>query len=285
MNTSLYISAGALQAYQQKIDTSANNIANVNTTGFKRKDQSFSEIFASQLNNQVRSDQEVGRLTPNGLRVGYGTRTGLTQLVMEQGQATQTGNPLDLMIQGKGFFQVGYPSATAGAPDEVKYTRDGNFHISPNPTKQGSYHLVNANGGYLLDQNGQPIELDDLYEVSIESNGQIHLKNKDGKGTSFLSSQQVAIVDIQNPHILKNAGGNEYEIDTTVLPNGANAADYVNVMNPDDVQMLSGYLEGSNVDLTKEMTDLMTSQRSFQMNSRAVSYADQMIGIANGILR
>ncbi|NHC42929.1 flagellar hook-basal body protein [Bacillus sp. MM2020_1] len=285
MNTSLYISSGALQAYQQKIDTTANNIANVNTTGFKRKDQSFSEILASQLNNQGRTNQEVGRLTPNGLRVGYGTRTGLTQLVMEQGQATQTGNPFDLMIQGKGFFQVGYPSQTAGAPDEVKYTRDGNFHLSPNPSKQGSYHLVSANGGYLLDQSGQPIELNDQYEVSIQSNGQIHLKNKNGKGTPFVSTQQVAIVDIQNPHILKNAGGNEYAIDTTVLPEGASAAGYVKMMNTDEVQLLSGYLEGSNVDLTKEMTDLMTSQRSFQMNSRAVSYADQMIGIANGILK
>ena len=284
MNTSLYISSGALQAYQQKIDTSANNIANVNTTGFKRKDHSFSEIFASQLNNQGRTNQEVGRLTPNGLRVGYGTRTGLTQLVMEQGQATQTGNPFDLMIQGNGFFQVGYP-AKAGTADEIKYTRDGNFHISPNPDKQGSYHLVNANGGYLLDQSGLPIELDDQYEVSIQSNGQIHLKGKDGKGSPFISAQQVGIVEIQNPHILKNAGGNEYAIDTTVLPEGSTAADYVEMKNPEDVQMLSGYLEGSNVDLTKEMTDLMTSQRSFQMNSRAVSYADQMIGIANGILR
>ncbi len=285
MNTSLYISSGALQAFQQKIDTSANNIANVNTTGFKRKDQNFSEILASQINNQGRTSQEIGRLTPNGVRVGYGVRTGLTQLVMEQGQAIQTGNPFDLMIQGKGFFQVGYPSATAGAPDEVRYTRDGNFHLSPNPNKQGSYHLVNANGGYLLDQSDQPIELNDQYEVSISANGQIQLKNKDGNGVPFLSSQQVGIVDIQNQHILKNEGGNEFSIDTTVLPNRSNTADYVKLIQSNEVHLSTGVLEGSNVDLTKEMTDMMTTQRSFQMNARAVSYADQMIGIANGILR
>ncbi|WML56321.1 flagellar hook-basal body protein [Neobacillus sp. PS2-9] len=285
MNTSLYISSGALQAYQQKIDTSANNIANVNTPGFKRKDQSFSEILASQLNNQGRTDQEVGRLTPDGLRVGYGTRTGLTQLVMEQGQAISTGNPFDLMIQGKGFFQVGYPSSTVGGADEVRYSRDGNFHLSPNPTKQGSYHLVNANGGYLLDQNGKPIELDGQYEVSIDGNGQMNLRSKDGSGTPFISAQQVGIVDIQNPHVLKNMGGNEFSIDSTVLPTGANASDYVKMMQPADVQIASGFLEGSNVELTKEMTDLMTTQRGFQMNARAVSYADQMIGIANGILK
>ncbi|MGG3563611.1 flagellar hook-basal body protein [Neobacillus rhizosphaerae] len=285
MNTSLYISSGALQAYQQKIDTSANNVANVNTPGFKRKDQSFSEILASQINNQERVDQEIGRLTPNGVRVGYGTRTGLTQLVMEQGQAISTGNPFDLMIQGKGFFQVSYPSATAGGADEVRYTRDGNFHLSPNPNKQGSYHLVNANGGYLLDQSGKPIELDDKYEVSIDANGQMNLRSKDGNGAPFISAQQVGIVDIQNPHVLKNMGGNELSIDTTVLPNGSNASDFVKMMQPEEVQVASGFLEGSNVDLTKEMTDLMTTQRGFQMNARAVSYADQMIGIANGILR
>ncbi|MCL6574107.1 MAG: flagellar hook-basal body complex protein, partial [Bacillus sp. (in: Bacteria)] len=115
MNTSLFISSGALQAYQQRIDTTANNVANVNTTGYKRKDQSFSEILASQINNQGHPDQEIGRLTPNGLRVGYGTKTGLTQLDMEQGQATQTDNPFDMMISGNGYFKVSYPSTTGGA--------------------------------------------------------------------------------------------------------------------------------------------------------------------------
>ena len=285
MNTSLFISSGALQAYQQKIDTTANNVANVNTTGFKRRDQSFSEILASQFNNQPLINQEIGRLTPNGIRVGYGTRTGLTQLDIEQGQAVQTGNPFDLMISGKGFFQVGYPSAFAGGPNEVRYTRDGNFHVSPNPNKQGSFHLVNANGGYLLDQNGNPIELDGQYEVNIDPMGQIQLKSKNGQGATFKSAQQVGIVDIQNPHVLQNVGENEFAIDPNVLANGRNAANYVRMMVPGEIQISSGYLEGSNVDLSKEMTDLMTAQRGFQLNSRAVSYADQMSGITNNILK
>jgi flagellar basal-body rod protein FlgG len=285
LNTSLFISSGALQAYQQKIDTAANNVANVNTTGYKRRDQSFSEILAAQINNQGRPDQEIGRLTPNGVRVGYGVRTGLTQLDTEQGQAIETGNPFDLMIQGNGFFQVGYPSATAGAPDDVRYTRDGNFHLSPVPNKPGSYHLVHANGGYLLDQNGTAIELDGQNEVMFDSTGQIQLKNKNGQGATFSSPQQVGIVDIQNPHILRNLGDNEFAIDTTVLANGTNTANYVRMMVPGEAPISSGFLEGSNVDLSKEMTDLMTSQRSFQMNARAVSYADQMLGIANNIMK
>jgi flagellar basal-body rod protein FlgG len=280
LNTSLFISSGALQAYQQKIDTSANNIANVNTMGYKKRDQSFSELLASQINNQNNPSREVGRLTPNGIRVGYGTKTGQTQLDMEQGQAVQTDNPFDLMIQGKGLFQVAYPGE-----NQTRYTRDGNFHLSPDPAKPGSFNLVHANGGVLLDQNGKPIEFDERFDVSINPNGEIQLKNKDGNGTAFSSGQRVGIVDIQNPHLLRNTGDNEYAIDTTVLANGTNPLNYVRMMGTGEVQVATGALEGSNVDLSKEMTDLMTTQRGFQMNARAVSYADQMMGIANSILK
>jgi flagellar basal-body rod protein FlgG len=285
VNTSLYISSGALQAYQQKIDTTANNVANVNTTGYKKRDQSFSEILTTNLNNQVPAQGEVGRLTPNGLRVGHGARIGLTQINMEQGQAIQTNNPFDLMINGKGFFQIGLGSTEGGAVDEVRYTRDGNFHLSPNPENPRSYHLVHANGGYLLDQNGNPIQLDDRYEVYIQANGQIQLRNKNGNGTSFVSTQQVGIVNIDNASLLKNVGDNHYAIEVAALPEGTTINDVVTNMLSDDIQLTSGFLEGSNVDLAKEMTDLMTSQRSFQMNARAVSYADQMMGIANSIMR
>jgi flagellar basal-body rod protein FlgG len=283
LNTSLFISSGALQTYQQKLDTTSNNIANVNTTGYKRRDHSFSEILANQINNQTRPENETGRLTPEGIRVSYGVRSGLTQIDMEQGQAMQTGQPFDLMIEGKGLFQVGVPSE-AGA-DTVRYTRDGNFHLSPSPNNPGNYNLVHANGGYLLDQNGAPIELNDQYDVSFASDGQIQLKNKNGQGAAFMSAQQVGIVDISNPSILKNMGENQFAIDPSQLANGANIGDFVRAMLPGEAQVRSGFLEGSNVDLTKEMTDLMTTQRSFQMNSRAVSYADQMLGIANNILR
>jgi flagellar basal-body rod protein FlgG len=285
VNTSLYISSGALQAYQQKIDTTANNVANVNTTGYKKRDASFSEILTTNLNNQVPAQGEVGRLTPNGLRVGHGARIGATQLNMEQGQAVQTNQPFDLMINGKGFFQIGLSSTEIGAVDEVRYTRDGNFHLSQNPENPRTYHLVHANGGYLLDYNGNPLQLDERYEVSIQENGQIQLRNKNGNGNSFVSTQQVGIVNIDNPSLLKNMGDNQYALEVAALPAGTTINDLVSNMLTRDIQLSSGFLEGSNVDLAKEMTDLMTSQRSFQMNARAVSYADQMMGIANSIMR
>ena len=277
MNTSLYISSGALQAFQQKLDTAANNVANVDTTGYKRRDQSFSEILANQIYNQGRTGNEIGRLTPKGIRVGYGVRTGMTQLDISQGAARQTGNPLDFMIQGKGFFQIGYPNG------DTRYTRDGSFHLTPNPNGSGTYLLANANGGYLLDQDGEPIELDSPSKVSFGGNGQIIYTDDEGK--QIVAPQRIALVDIQDSGILKNAGGNEFVIDEAVLPNGQAAENYVNLIPEGESVISSGYLEGSNVDLSKEMTDLMTTQRSYQMNARAVSYADQMTGIANNILK
>jgi flagellar basal-body rod protein FlgG len=281
LNTSLYISSGAMQTFQQKIDTLANNVANVDTNGFKRKDHSFSEILASQINNLGSTNQEAGRLTPDGLRVSYGSRLGVTQVDMDQGKVVESGNPFDLMINGKGFFQVGYPSA--GGTGEIHYTRDGNFHLSPNPTNPESFHLVNANGGYLLDQNGAPIELNGQDDVQIGETGLIQIKNR--QGAPFISPQRVAIVDIQNPHVLKSLGGNEFAVDPAALTNGTTAADYIRMMAAGESQISSGYLEGSNVDLTEEMSDLIAVQRGFQMNARALSYADQMMGIANNILR
>lgn len=150
---------------------------------------------------------------------------------------------------------------------------------------QGSFHLVNSNGGYLLDQNGAPLEFNDQYDVNFTENGQLRLKEKNGQGTEFLSPQQVGMVDIQNPNVLQNLGNNEFGIDPALLGNGTTAADFVRVMGQGEAQLSSGYLEGSNVDLTTEMVELMTSQRNFQMNARAVSYADQMMGIASNILR
>ncbi|MEW8985721.1 MAG: flagellar hook-basal body protein [Bacillus sp. (in: firmicutes)] len=285
MNTSLNISAGSLRAYQQKLDTISNNVANVNTPGFKRTQQSFTEILANQINNQARAGQEVGRLTPNGIRVGYGTRTGLTQMDTTQGAPMQTDNPFAMMINGSGYFQIGYPSQTGGGALETRYTRDGNFQLSPNQDTPGTYNLVHPNGGYLLDQNGNPIVLNDQHEVQIQSNGQIFLKNKNSVSGDFISAQRVGIVDIQNPNLLKNLGGNQYSFDPAALPNGTNPANFVRAMGVNEISVTPGYLEASNVDLATEMTELLLTQRGFQLNARAMTYADQMLGIANGIIK
>lgn len=144
MNTSLYISTGALHSYQQKLDTLSHNAANVNTTGFKKREATFSENLAAEINNQTIRENEVGRLTPHGIREGYGVHLGQTALNLEQGKAQETGQPFDLMIEGKGFFRVEHIDSPGkdGAQKEVRFTRDGSFKMSP--TGSGTYYLVTS---------------------------------------------------------------------------------------------------------------------------------------------
>lgn len=126
MNTSLYIATSGLNAYQKKLDTISNNMANAETVGFKRREASFEENLAISIENQKSAQKEIGRLTPNGIRLGFGTHVSSSQLVLDQGAAKATDNPLDFMINGPGFFQV----AKAGST-EVFYTRNGSYQQSP----------------------------------------------------------------------------------------------------------------------------------------------------------
>ncbi|MBU8918240.1 flagellar hook-basal body protein [Bacillus sp. FJAT-29953] len=255
MNTSLYIATSGLNAYQKKLDTIANNMANAETAGFKKREASFEENLAISIDNQKADNREVGRLTPNGIRTGFGVHITAAQLNLEQGAAKATNNPLDFMIDGKGFFQV-------GKGNEVFYSRNGSFQQSP--AGNGTYRLVNADGCYLMDRNGAPVEIPEGAAFSVNENGVISPTN-----------QQIAVVDFVNPQQLIQQGGNVYR-----FTGGANEV----LRNP-AAQIRQGYLEASNVDLSQEITDMLTTQRGFQFNSRSISFADQMMGIANGIIR
>lgn len=287
MNTSLYISSGALNAYQRKLDTAAHNVANVNTVGFKKREATFSENLANQLQNQTNEEQEIGRLTPNGLRTGYGVHLGQTAVNMNQGGAQETGNPFDLMIQGNGFFQISRPSgAYRDGVEEVRYTRDGSFKLSSSPY-EGVYNLANAQGDLLLDESGYPIEIEEGYEVNIAENGEIRLINKEDPSDFYTADWRIGVVDIANPQLLRQLGENQYVLREDVLAQGDNIDTWVTSLNLDGEgtpKLRQGFLETSNVDLGKEMSEIMISQRGFQMNARAVSFADQMMGISNGII-
>lgn len=280
MNTSLYISSGALHTYQRKLDTSAHNIANVNTVGFKKRDTTFSENLANQLQNQTNREKEIGRLTPDGLRVGYGVHLGQTALDLNQGGAQETGNPFDLMIEGKGFFRV------SNASGEIRYTRDGSFKITPS-FYDGYYNLANAQGDLLLDEAGDPIELEQGYEAKILENGEIRLINKEDPSDFQTADWRIGVVDIGNPQLLRQLGENQYVLREDVLAQGDTMDRWIRSMDltaKGASKLRQGFLEASNVDLGKEMSEVMIAQRGFQMNARAVSFADQMMGISNGII-
>ncbi|WP_286229848.1 flagellar hook-basal body protein [Neobacillus mesonae] len=257
MNTSLLIASTGVRAYQGKLDTIANNISNVETTGFKRREAAFSENLTVSIQNQVETKQEAGRLSPLGIRTTFGSRLASSGLDLTQGTPKQTDLPFDFMIDGKGYFQV---KRTTDSGTEILYTRGGAFKQTP--VGAGRFQLVNANGDVLLDQNGNPIEWARGKNFVVASNGTI-------EGTN----QRLGLVDFTNPQLLKEDGG------VYRLTEGAVAT------IPSNAQIKQGFLESSNVDLNQEMTDMIKAQRGYQANARALSYADQMMGIANGIMR
>ncbi|RHW33328.1 flagellar hook-basal body protein [Neobacillus notoginsengisoli] len=258
MSSSLFIASTGIKAYQGKLDTIANNIANVETAGYKRREAAFSENLAASIDNQPKREMEIGRLSPAGIRVSYGSRVAATPMDLTQGAPKQTEQPFDLMIEGQGYFQV---RRSTGTDTEILFTRSGAFQKSPIGT--GRYQLVNAQGDVLLGRNGTPVLLDEGTTFNVAADGTI-------TGTN----QQIGLVGFTNPQLLKNEGG-VYSLvgGNTFLQAG------------DSYEIKQGYLEGSNVSLNEEMTDMIKAQRGFQANSRALSYADQMMGIANGIIR
>ncbi|MEH7009951.1 flagellar hook-basal body protein [Neobacillus niacini] len=255
MNTSLFIASSGVRAYQGKLDTIANNISNVESTGFKRREAAFSENLTVSIQNQTEPQREIGRLSPPGIRTTFGSRIAGTPLDLTQGAPKQTDQPFDFMVEGNGYFQV---QRMTGTTSEILYSRGGAFHQTP--VAPGRFQLVNAHGDVLLDQNRNPIEWSNDNEFVVASDGTI-------SGTN----QRIGLVSFTNPQLLKDDGG------VYRLTGGAVTAA--------TSQIKQGFLESSNVDLNQEMTDMIKAQRGYQANARALSYADQMMGIANGIMR
>jgi flagellar basal-body rod protein FlgG len=257
MNTSLFIASSGVRAYQGKLDTIANNISNVESTGFKRREAAFSENLTVSIQNQADPEREIGRLSPLGVRTTFGSRIAGTSLDLTQGVPKQTDQPFDFMVEGNGYFQV---QRMTGTTTEILYTRGGSFQQTP--VGGGRFQLVNAHGDVLLDQNKNPIEWSNDKEFVVANDGTI-------SGTN----QRIGLVNFTNPQLLKDDGGVYRLTGGTVIAVNYNS------------QIRQGYLESSNVDLNQEMTDMIKAQRGYQANARALSYADQMMGIANGIMR
>jgi flagellar basal-body rod protein FlgG len=254
MNSSFYIATTGVRSYQGKLDSIANNIANVDTAGYKRRGANFAENLTVSIQNQTDEQKEIGRLSPNGIRTTFGSRIVATPLDMTQGAPKQTDNPYDLMVEGNGYFQV------QRSTGETLYARSGSFQLSS--IGNDRFQLVNANGDVLLSQYGNPIEVSGNNELKVSTDGSVAGLN-----------ERIGIVQIQDPQLLMDAGGVYRLQGGTVTPLNTN------------YQIKQGYLEASNVELNQEMTDMIKAQRGLQANSRALSYADQMMGIANGIFR
>ena len=254
MIRSLWIAKTGLEAQQTSLDVIANNLANVSTNGFKRSRAVFEDLLYQTFREAgVQSSQQTQ--VPTGLQIGTGVRPVTNARIHTQGNLQQTGNSLDMAINGQGFFQVLLPDGTTG------YTRDGSFHVD----SEGQ--VVNANGFAL-----QPA-------LTIPPNSiQINI-GQDGTVTVLQSGQvaptqigQVQLANFVNPAGLHSMGQNLY------LETSASGTPSTNAPGSNGIGVLNqGYVETSNVNVVEEMVNMIQAQRAYELNSKAITVSDQML--------
>ncbi len=267
MLCSLYTAASGLAAQQFNIDTIANNLANVNTTGYKKVRPEFQDLLYLSLQEPVlqQENQGAGAGTPLGLYVGLGARPSGSQTIMRQGNLQKTENPLDVALSGSGFFAV----SQERDGNNRFYTRDGSFK------HDASGDIVTSDGCYVLSDNGNTINIPTgAKEISIARDGTITFTNSGDD--DFQEAGKLGVVQFSNPVGLERAGHNLYQV-TEASGNPQ--------VNTADSTVEQYYLESSNIQVADEIINLITAQRAYELNSKAVQASDEMLGIANNLRR
>ena len=262
MIRALFTAATGLLAQQMNTDVIANNIANANTPGFKRDRLNFQDLLY-QTYRRAGQTTLTGSMVPNSLRVGHGVRPIATQKIFLLGAAQSTGNALDLMISGDGFFQVTLADGTAA------YTRDGTFKLD----SEGN--VVTADGLFIE----PPITIPaDAVRIEVASDGTVSVQI--GSDATLTQVGQISLVRFQNPAGLETIGQNLFkETDASGDPiEGTPGEEGFG-------QIAQGFIEASNVSIVEELVQLIIAQRAFETNSRAVDVADQLLNISNNLAR
>jgi len=254
MMHALWVSKTGLEAQDLNLSTVSNNLSNVSTVGFK-KDRAVFEDLLYQIQRQPGSNSSADTRLPSGLQLGTGVRTAGTQKIFTTGSLELTDQPLDLAINGRGFFQIQMPDGT------VSYTRNGTFHINDEGT------IVNVNGYPLEPQ----IDIPELTSnLTISKDGIVQATMFGDPVPQELG--QIETVDFINPAGLQAVGGNLY------FETVASGAPIVGVPSEEGFgTMEQGALENSNVEVVEELVKMITVQRAYEMNSKVVSAADKML--------
>lgn len=248
MIRAFYSGVSGAVAQTRALDVVANNIANVNTTGYKSQQAQFSELVYT---NMMTAQTDA----PQNLKQGSGSYVMGVGLDLSQGSLQSTGRELDVALTGDGFFSV------KNANGEINYTRQGNFQLSPQ--KDGNFALVTSTGESVLDSKMKPIIIDkDTEEINFAT-------PKDGTADSI----ELGIVNFANPYALEKLGNSKYAATDNTGP----AVVYENA------SILQGNLENSSVDLSEEMTDIILAQRGFQLNAKVIQTADEIEQTTNNL--
>jgi flagellar basal-body rod protein FlgG len=263
MIRALYSAGSGMTAQQLNVDNIAHNLANANTAGFKMRKAQFQDLMYQSM---VQPGAAAGSQTvvPSGLQLGLGTRTVSNEIIFTQGDFSQTNNPLDLVIQGKGFFQIRRPSG------DIAYTRSGAFHLDRD--------------GNVVTQDGDPIEP----QITLPPEAQAISVAADGTVSYTLPGQaaaqvagQIQLANFVNPSGLNSLGKN------LMAPTDSSGDPQIGTPGGQEGigSLLQGYVEQSNVSVVSEFIGLIIAQRAYEANSKIVKAADEMYQQANNVTR
>lgn len=251
----LDIAGTGMQAQQTNVEVISNNLANMSTTGYKRRRPEFQDLIYQNLRRVGSNSSDSGSIVPSGAQVGLGVKTAAIYRIDEQGNLQQTSNTLDMAIQGNGFFQVTLPSG------DTAYTRDGTFGLAPDGT------IVTADG-YIV-QPGLQIP-SNATGVTVNSSGQVQVTLSGQTAPQTVGQLQLAV--------FPNDAGLEAQGDNLYLQTAASGAPVTgNPASPGFGSVMQGFIETSNVNVVTEITNLITAQRAYEMNSRVISTSDEML--------
>lgn len=262
MVRSLWIAATGMEAQQLLVDNISNNLANVNTVGFKKSRLNFEDLMYQDVRLPGAASSPT-TTTPTGIQVGLGVRPVATEKIFLMGNLQQTGNPLDLAIEGDGFFQVTLPDGT------IAYTRDGTFKLDSD--------------GNIVTSNGYPIEPPisippGTTAIHISSDGIVSVTQSGSSTPAEVGNIELA--RFINPGGLKSIGKNLF------LPTPSSGDPETGVPGEDGMGSIAqGFLEMSNVDVVEEMVNMIVAQRAYEINSKSIQTTDEMLQMANNLRR
>ena len=252
---SLDIAGTGMQAQQTNVEVISNNIANMTTTGFKRRRAEFQDLMYENLRRVGANSSDTGSVVPSGAQIGLGVKTAAIYRIGEQGNLQQTSNSLDLAVRGNGYFQVTLPTG------ETAYSRDGTFSLSPDG------QIVTADG-YTV-QPGITIPAN-ATNVTINATGQVQVNLSGQTAPSTVGQVQIAV--------FPNQAGLDAQGDNLFLQSAASGNPVTGAPGaPGFGSVLQGFVESSNVNVVSEITSLITAQRAYEMNSRVITTSDQML--------
>ena len=257
----LATAATGMEAQQLNVEVISNNLANMNTTGFKRQRAEFQDLLYQNVGQMGVDSSDAGTIVPTGIQVGLGVETASIYRITDQGSLISTGNQLDMAISGRGYFAVQMPNGTDG------YTRAGNFAVSPDG------QIVSADGyvvspGIAIPQGSRSISINEQGQVQVMLDGQ----------TAPQTVGQLEIATFFNAAGLEAVGNNLF-LETA-------ASGPANVGTPGSTgfgRLQQGFVEGSNVDSVSEITALIQAQRAYEMNARVITAADEMLATSSNL--